>query len=384
MKRRENLTATERKLRSASFWMCGILFFLFSFSYLALFQRDLLGSMQDYLSGERTQYFPYLSALIITGLALLLRYFFNKFARLHGLWEPFSYIPSAILIILFTDFDSTFYGHMVPKHWLWILLGGVLLLLVIIWLNRQLISPSYKDYRAARYSMLASNSFAMTLLFVSIVLLSNTDEVFHYELAVGRDLKAMRYHEALEVGRNSLNSSRELNAMRAVALAATDSLGDLLFEYPQEWGANGLLLPFAEQRTTTYSSSYLSSFMGGRPQKNETTLLFLERMSRTYSYIHPYLKDYYLCGLLLDKNLDKFATELPRLYPDTEWPKHYREAISLWKMKKGDSIAVKSDVSMKDFMQQKSARYESEIARSNHLRRNFGNTYWWYYYYGKK
>lgn len=99
-------------------------------------------------------------------------------------------------------------------------------------------------------------------------------------------------------------------------------------------------------------------------------------------------RDYYLCALLLDRDLERFAQECVRLYPISDnLPLHYAEALVLYNRFHPEQIVSGVDshvvANYWDFKEREKS-ISSNTARCNLLRREFGATYWWYYFYNDK
>jgi len=112
----------------------GLLFTIFSLVYLAVNFRYLLSTAEDfslfvyntsffldkisqpggvllYITGFLTQflYYPWLGALIITGLLLFIRWLVYKSFDLNNKYIILSYIPSFLLLIAMTNVERSFY-----------------------------------------------------------------------------------------------------------------------------------------------------------------------------------------------------------------------------------------------------------------------------------
>ena len=100
-------------------------------------------------------------------------------------------------------------------------------------------------------------------------------------------------------------------------------------------------------------------------------------------------KDYYLSGLLLDRQLVEYKDELSRLcgsYNPDSLPKHYREALLLCSEFTDDySLELESDTLQKMFgrLREVERKYDDALVRNNYVRKEFGKTYWWYFLYGR-
>lgn len=74
--------------------VCGLLFSLFSFVYLYVFQRDVLEALHFSLAHGKTTFAPMASALVITLILLLLRWGVNSLLGLKGRVRALAYVPS--------------------------------------------------------------------------------------------------------------------------------------------------------------------------------------------------------------------------------------------------------------------------------------------------
>ena len=185
-----------------------------------------------------------------------------------------------------------------------------------------------------------------------------------------------------------MEASRTLTALRAIALARTNQLGDKLFEYPQYYGSDGLF--FANDSTTQlrYTNDSIYYLLGVRPYAGESRMEFLynicQKETGRFTALH-----YYLAALLLDKNLKDFAKEISDVYEvEDTLPRYYREAMLLYQQEIKDTTSLwkASDSVMihryKAF-QELHRGGQSDVPEINHIRKDFDDTYWWYFYYQK-
>ena len=96
-----------------------------------------------------------------------------------------------------------------------------------------------------------------------------------------------------------------------------------------------------------------------------------------------WMADYYLCALLLDRKLDKFASEVTGYYPlNDSLPQHYKEALVLYKRIRTNPVCVYNDESLEENFNDYQAMLREKAplaAIRNKTRRAFGRTYWYYY-----
>ena len=109
---------------------------------------------------------------------------------------------------------------------------------------------------------------------------------------------------------------------------------------------------------------------------------------RKRSLCKALLRDYELCGYLLDKDIDRFAEAMLayRLFDINRQPKHYREAMVLYTHMRSNPIMKYENTVMEadyqEFMniikQTTDPAQRKAIAEAS-----YGTTYWFYFFYGK-
>jgi hypothetical protein len=306
--------------------VCGLLFVLFSVSYLCM-QTPLLEALQHMLSEGKTSYAMWWGAIIITLVLVILQMLVSFLSRWVSYLHALSYIPSFLCLVLLTNHHRELYQLQMPEKWnslILIVLGAYLLAVLINRFGRSAWNSFYVfSGEVIRY---ASNIFLMVLLAFSTLALSELDESFHCELQFESLARSGRPDQALQVGRRRNINSRLLTALRAYQLSRIDQLGDLLFRYPQPYGSEALLLgPTVRQTYLTVEEQY--AYLGDVRMPREGVRAYLERLCHTEKGSHASL-DYYLCALLLDRDLDTFVRELDDYYDlDEELSMHYQEAL---------------------------------------------------------
>ncbi len=316
---------TARSIRIA----CGLFFILFCFFYL-FFQAHLLEMLQKVLSDGQTSYSARWGTWIITLVLCLVQFGISRAVRLPERCHALTYLPSFLLLACITDFDKTIYEHVTIGHWSWIVPLSVVMLLVLSWMCRRLGWLAEDSREQTWPGRLLPNGIILFLLCASCVSLGNTDEVFHYETTVDAALLNDDYGKALDVGASSPRTSRELTVMRTYALSRAGSLPDALFNYPQCDASRGLLFEAGMPPTTWFKPEAVYSYLGDVPRKGESVTGYLRRLCHDETGNEPAL-DYYLCALLLRKELDIFAMELNYFcYVEPSLPRVYQEALFLY------------------------------------------------------
>lgn len=320
---RRNKTA--RSIRIA----CGLLFILFSVFYLR-FQSHLLEMLQKVLSDGQTAYSAKWGTWIITLVLCLIQFGVGKAARLSERCHALTYLPSLLLLAFIAGFDKGIYTGVSFGRWAWMLPAVLSGFVLLVWICRK-VGVLWADMRGQSWQeRLFPNLLIMFFMCVGCVSLGNTDEVFHYETAVDAALLDNDYEKALSIGTGSPRTSRELSVMRAYALSRIDSLPERLFEYPQCDASRGLLFEAGTPQTTWLKHQAVYDYLGGNPRAGESVTAYLRRLCYTETGNAPAL-DYYLCALLLRKELDVFAKELGYFcYVEPGLPRAYLEALFLY------------------------------------------------------
>lgn len=363
---------------------CGLLFSVFSFVYLFVLQKDVVSALHYSLSQGKTHYSPWVGAVIITVVLLIFRWGINGLMGLKGPVRTLSYFPSCLLLGVLTDVDRTIcHGGSIEEKWLWLLPLLLLIYIGVVYTLRR-VFRTWLNREGSILNLIISNLAILTLLCLMTVSIGNTNVNFHHELAVEQAIRHHDYEAARMVGAKSLETTRTLTALRAYALSLEGTLGEHLFEYPQNEGAEGLLFEPHSQETLRLNADSLYAYLGAKPYATEKTTDFLARICRDETGRHTAL-DYYMSALLLDKQLDKFVSAVDAYcFEQDTLPRYYREALALYRQAHpGYGREVKDTLMIQrlDEFLHRQTEFSSPTEEKNRMRREFGDTYWWYYRY---
>ena len=378
--------------------MCAIVFLLFSFCWL-FFQADQLAMTQHVLSGGLTQYDPVTGTLIITGLLMVLQLCINHFLRLKKRSHALTYVPSMMLLALVSEVSQQIESGDGVSPWTWVL--PLLVLLVwgaVVWVAR-LAQEVESDRNFTLFSRpMWINALMMAVQIICVAWIGNTNAVYHYRMQTETLLADGKYQKALEVGKESLESDANLLMLRMYALARENALGEKLFEYPITANVEQMLPTSGRTRMYYCPEDSLYKFLGGRPAEAMTPMHFLDLLERRDTTLNtrtpapprprtsvsPVI-DYKLCGLLIDRQIDRFAREIGKYYPlDDHLPKHYREALVLYTHSRSNPVVVyHHDVTDEDWrnLQELESRFPNATERQGRVEDQYHGTYWYYYKY---
>lgn len=181
--------------------------------------------------------------------------------------------------------------------------------------------------------------FVVATLMLLVGVATDTTDTTRYANRMERLMADGRYADALLVGEHSDKTDARLTALRIKALGHTRQLGNRLFTYP----ISGDGTPWIRR--------------GG---------------------------DYALCGYLVNRQLDRFASLLARLYPiNGQLPRHYQEALVLYRhVSAHPLINYENSVMETDFndLRKLHEQYPHRNEWLLNLQSAYEGTYWYYYY----
>lgn len=366
---------------------CAIVFLVFTFCYLYFYQCDLIGAQQHVLSGGQTSYSRIIGAIIITAVLYLLHLGVFAITKLTKHVHALTYFPSLLTLCLLTSPRDNFDQHFSLSLWTWFT-PLLLIVYVIIVYSAMQWQPyeSEKNGTGLLSRMSWTNMMIMAFMFLFVGIFSNGNDVLHYRLHIERCLKNKDYESALKVGERSLETDSSLMMLRVSALARTGKLAEHLFEYPLVGGSSSLLPNGTSVRCVSHDPGDIYRPVGAIPKKRMAVEEYLKTLRITHQTRGAY-RDYLLCSYLLDKKVDKFASELKNYYKvdsTTVLPKHYREALTLYNHQHASNyngfVDEVSEADYEDLLAMRK-KYNNEQERQTRLRDAYGKTYWYYYFY---
>ena len=398
----------------------SVIFFVYSFVFLYFIQGDLLAEAQYVYSNGLTTYSILFGAIILTVVLLIVSRVMNILFHYPSELYVLSYLPSFLLLSVITSVNIDAFRNFTFGEWIWLFP----LVLVVYFILILLIIPKLEHFKRKSSNnyftkLIWKNSLIFLLLSLLTASVSNTNNVIYYELKAERLILNGKYDHVLEVGANSLETSRRLTELRMYALAKTGRLCDDLFDYPQYYGVDGLLdISDTTESYYRFSSKNICKSMGAYCDKSvKSSGRYLQLMKEKFSIVDDSVLDtlsndslignlckkcyirnkkiidsYYLAYLLLDKNLDGVLRYFDNKYVfGDSLPQAVKEALLLSKsFEFKDSLisdtcyySLADTATVVKFIDYKlvSDTINDSTERRNRLRRKFGDTFWWYYDY---
>lgn len=365
--------------------MCAIVFVVFSFCWLYFFQADILMMAQHVMSDGLTRYQPFVGAVLITLVLGAIQFIVYAFVPLTMRSHALTYLPSMLLLgMLSAIIPNGADGIEMGFSWY------VPVLILIVWwlltrIGRLAQEVEYDKVIALFSQPMWINVLIMSLLIMMVAWMGNSNAVTHYRMKVERALLEGDIDGALKVGRKSLESDADLTMLRMYALARKGTMGESLFNYPVTANSSQMLPTDSLSVMMMYPADSLYKFLGARPAERMEPMRYLQLLERRDSVANPAVADYRLCGYLIDRQLDRFASEIGRYYTiNDSLPRHYREALTLYTHTKTRPVVVYHQTVMDEDYNNLVAlerKYPLASERKGKVEEQYRGTYWYYYRY---
>ena len=364
--------------------MCAIVFLCFSLFWLYFFQSDALSITQHVLSGGQTHYNRIIGTVLITAILWLLQIGVSWAIGLKKRYHALSYLPSMLGLAVISNISSNIDSHSPFGSWWWIVPLVIFVWLLVVFFCRNLQTYDNDTVGHLFSRRVWVNMLLMVLMIIGVVSLANTNAVFHFRAHAETALLRGDINEALNVGHESLESDASLLMLRAYALSRQGRLGERLFHYPIT-GTSADLLPLGgHSQSVVYPADSIYRYLGAIPKGKMTTVEYLQLLEKT-GKATPAVADYRLCAMLIDRDIDSFACNLPRYYTvNDSLPRHYREALVLYKRLRSTPVVeyhdAVVDVDYNDLKKLES-EYPDATERKVRVAEKYYGSYWYYYLY---
>ena len=375
----------EIRLQRVVMALCAVTFAVFSFLFVAKYQSSLLELLYDKVATGKLKYNAYVVGASISLALTVMALWLNRFSGFKREWTALSFMPSALLLAFVTDIGRSIYtGEYCYTKWIIAFTVVIFVYAAFSYVLHRVLFAKIKNIAMSANRIIWRNLEIFCVLFSVVGFLSNSEENFKREALIASHYKKGNVEAALNVGYRSNTASRTLTAQRAYVLAKEGLLGDRLFEYPQYYGAEGLIPATREISPLSPDSAF--ALIGMSPMYGEKAVDFFKRTLATEK-VTDATKQYYLSALLLDREIVEFVKAIEMLYPETDvtkLPKHYQEAIVLYSSIDENVEEINNLAMLEQFKLFKAleTEYDDRFVRGNYARRHFGRTYWWYYMYG--
>lgn len=247
---------------------------------------------------------------------------------------------------------------------------------------------------------LGANIFISCIGMLFCIMLTNTDRQLHVQLDMANHIYHGDYSVVADFNKGETTSNNTITSMQVLSLSKQGKLADELFSLPQLKGSCSLLpdtvpsslvyniptLVYQHLRAVpvgVYTSA--TSFLEKAVARRLTALSDTTVTQKDSVNAQP-LMDYYLCALLLDKDLKRFSDELPKHYkPSEPLPYHYKEALTLCGIMEIPTQSFLPDTTMNEryikFQELRDEHKDDVHVQRKACTNAFPDTYWNYYFF---
>ena len=372
------IPAKDRRTRS----LIRVLFGIYLFFFLYGPGSDTIALAHWHIAHGATNYNPLVGAILFTAMALWLARFLERHIHYSSTHCVQAYILPTVLC-------TAVPGILIPSQRTPALVCGVAALLLWLICLRPTSdkTPHHHEANKAAADWSVAPYIHLFLLFTYTGLTGVLPTSVVYEQRMTDAL----YHQAdaertLDIGHDGQTATPTLTALRAYALSqTTDGMGERLFAYPigDEGAAQLLLQDTCGPHRKALADTILRE-LGLRVDitlKGDVIEILRQAAERRP---HGMARDYYLCGLLLNRDLERFARELPRYYvvsDSTRIPTHYAEALVLYDRTYPQTQPIYPEASTTaDYRDFREMLTQNRQTAPGLIREKYHNKYWWFYY----
>lgn len=382
---------------------CFVLFVLYSVHMYIGHQTGIVALSYYVASGtsasSATSSGAWISALLGTLLCIIPALVLARLLHFPLRLKALAFLPSYIILGLITGISPesiTAMENSIP------LLSSIALLVVSAILL--FLSQVYHEDRgehAPVFNYLVPNVFISCVGMLLCMMLTNTDRQLHVQLALADGVHQNDHSvvDRLPYGETTTNNT--ITALQVFSLSRRGQLADKLFSLPHLKGSNSLLPDTVPASAVYHTTALVYGHLQAVPVgKHRNAAVFLEKaLSRRMSLLSDTsatsadslrarpLVDYYLCALLLDRDLSRFSDEVYKhCTVDATLPRHYREALTLYHSQ--DSLAKRmyEDLPMDSvfagYAELREEHRGDVLMQRKACVRSYPHSYWNYYFYG--
>lgn len=257
-----------------------------------------------------------------------------------------------------------------------------------------------KGEHAPLFHYLGGNILLMCFGMMICMSLTNTDRHLHLQLHLAKAVLRHDYILPNTIMPGETTTSNNITSIRALSLSKQGRLADDLFSIHGLRGSC-CLLPDSTPSALIYHTPQLIynqlqaipvNFKGNavaflqKAVERRMCILRDSTVTLADSLKARPLMDYYLCALLLDKDLSSFIKTLPKFYMHGETlPRHYREALAIYYADDPLSVRMAFDASMDsmyvDYLQLKHSVNDNPVLQRKICKESYPDTYWNYYFF---
>lgn len=363
--------------------VCALFFCAFTFLYLYFISAEMIAVAQHILSGGMTHYNRIIGAVLTTAILLVLQIFISGITHKGLMTYALTFFPSMLILAMISCIvNHTISGEAIIPYALTAVIALVIWALIMLIASKvPVLEPSSTGF----FSMpMWVNLLIMILMFIMVGIGTSGKDRDIYRARMEMNLMHGNYIEALETGIKSQTTDGHITMLRMYALSKLGIAADYLFYYPIGGTSEDLVPKVNGSDMLILDQDSIYIHLGAIPREGMTINSYLKAITKSGQATAD-VGDYILCGLLIDRNLDGFAKELPNYYTiNDSLPLHYREALTLYIHTSANTSLEYNDSLMNDDflnMLRIEGQYESREQAAQPIYEQYKGTYWYYYNY---
>ena len=384
--------------------LCFLLFVAYSISLFIRHQSYMVALANFIANGGLTDVAydtpssVWIAALLGTALSIIPALFLLHSFHFPICMKGMAFIPSYVVLGLMTGICPQSVDAV--ENDIPILRAAILLLVSAMGILYSQVYHEDRGEHAPFSNYLGSNVLQVCVGIMFCISLTNSDRQLHLQQPLAQTIHRHDYTLANSIVPGATTTNNTIASLRVLALSKQGLMADRLFSIHGMYGSRCLLpdtfLSAQIYHTTRLVYNHLqaipvnfdgdvTSFL---QKAVERRMMVLQDSAVTHvdSLRARPLMDYYLCALLLDRDLPSFAKSLPRFYAqEAALPRHYREALAVYYAE--DSLATRfaSDAIMdsiyRDYTTLRCSFQDRPMAQRKACAEAFPSTYWNYYFF---
>lgn len=395
--------STQRNASIISF-LSVLLFVIYSFVLFICYQSDIV-ALSHFIESDFVSPSPeaisekaWAGALLTTLLCLIPALLLLRCIHFPLRLKALALFPSYIILGLITGIAP----HSVDSFESEIPIISTTLFSIVTFVAIVL-SQLYHEDRGEHFPIanyLAPNIFISCLGILFAMSVTNGDRKLHLQLELSKQMLFGNYEAGIKLLSGETTSSNNIIALQVFALSKQGEMPERMFQIEHLAGSTSLIPDSTPSSLIYQSPELVYAHLGVVPinYKGDATLFLKKALEikrgrmkledGVYKYCHHVkpLIDYYLCALLLERNLSQFIQDLPQYYYlDQSLPRHYREAMVLHdylhhetKRQYCDDVA---DSLFCDFQTLYYKHADNASVQRKECVNSFRGSYWNYYYF---
>lgn len=324
---------------------------------------------------------------------------------LHSLHFPIcmkgmAFLPSYVVLGLITGICPSSVDA-VENH-IPILLPVLLLLVSIAAIFYSQMYHEDRGEHAPLFNYLGGNVLQACIGIIFCISLTNTDRQLHLQQPLAQTVHRQDYKLANTISAGETTTNNTITSLRVLSLSKQGYMAEKLFSIRGLNGSRSLLPDSTPSALIYHTPQLVYNQLQAIPVNfNGNVTAFLQKAvkrrmcalqdsaaTHADSLRARPLIDYYLCALLLDRDLPSFVKVLPNFYSQGEaLPRHYREALSVYHADDSVSMRFMSDTVMdsiyRDYSQLRYSSNGNHMFQRKICVESYPSTYWNYYFFSQ-